>query len=396
MVNERIILKKDRVYNILKNRIMQHELAVHEKLPREQVLAEELNVGIVTLRAALSRLSDEGLIERIHGRGTFVASPATVQRTIMVVNSTESGIESSWHYITPKVNSVAEKYNLKTFETTDQTLAIISDDDLKTFVKQNNIIGVILTINAFNGDEPIIEKLRTMQLPIILAHSRLSDVTITGFAGVAIDEKRGWQAAISHLAGQGYKSVAVIGSPYNNGFRRNSKHETLQYLMECGLDVNPQLVTTAYFDKSLIANAVVDLLNVQPKPTAILCYSDSYAMYVYDKVKELNLRIPGDIAVMGICGFPDAALLSPPLSTIDYNYGKIAEIAVDMVIKPDPWFDSITKKGILRMTDFELKSRKSTSSAKEVQAGRAMMTGQSGGDSLVTYQPNLNQEVAYG
>jgi GntR family transcriptional regulator len=41
-------------------------------LPAEQALARENGVALGTMRQALQVLVDEGLIERIHGRGTFV------------------------------------------------------------------------------------------------------------------------------------------------------------------------------------------------------------------------------------------------------------------------------------------------------------------------------------
>jgi GntR family transcriptional regulator len=41
-------------------------------LPAESALAEEHGVALGTMRRALQLLVDEGLIERIHGRGTFV------------------------------------------------------------------------------------------------------------------------------------------------------------------------------------------------------------------------------------------------------------------------------------------------------------------------------------
>jgi GntR family transcriptional regulator len=43
-------------------------------LPAESALAQEHGVALGTMRRALQLLVDEGLIERIHGRGTFVRS----------------------------------------------------------------------------------------------------------------------------------------------------------------------------------------------------------------------------------------------------------------------------------------------------------------------------------
>jgi DNA-binding LacI/PurR family transcriptional regulator len=72
----------------------------------------------------------------------------------------------------------------------------------------------------------------------------------------------------------------------------------------------------------------------------------------------MGLKIPEDVAVMGTCGYPDARLLSPPLSTVDYEYSKFAEMAVEMLNEPEKWFSN--GKGKLRLKPFKLRKRKST------------------------------------
>ncbi len=46
----------------------------HYKLPSEDELAKQLGVARGTVRQALSELATEGILYRLHGKGTFVAS----------------------------------------------------------------------------------------------------------------------------------------------------------------------------------------------------------------------------------------------------------------------------------------------------------------------------------
>ena len=48
------------------------DLSESNKLPREELFCRMIGVSRVTLRSALSELEVEGLVHRIHGRGTFV------------------------------------------------------------------------------------------------------------------------------------------------------------------------------------------------------------------------------------------------------------------------------------------------------------------------------------
>ncbi len=61
----------------LRARVVAGEWPPGSALPAEQTLAAEHGVALGTLRRALELLADQGLIERIHGRGTFVRSGMT-------------------------------------------------------------------------------------------------------------------------------------------------------------------------------------------------------------------------------------------------------------------------------------------------------------------------------
>jgi GntR family transcriptional regulator len=52
------------------------ELAVGERLPSVRDLADSAGVNVNTVRAVYARLESEGVVQREHGRGTFVADSA--------------------------------------------------------------------------------------------------------------------------------------------------------------------------------------------------------------------------------------------------------------------------------------------------------------------------------
>jgi GntR family transcriptional regulator, transcriptional repressor for pyruvate dehydrogenase complex len=60
------------VVKLLIDRIHRGEYQAGQKLPSERLLQEEIGVGRLTLREALSRLNAMGIITTAHGRGTYV------------------------------------------------------------------------------------------------------------------------------------------------------------------------------------------------------------------------------------------------------------------------------------------------------------------------------------
>ena len=67
-------------------------------------------------------------------------------------------------------------------------------------------------------------------------------------------------------------------------------------------------------------------------PTAIFALSDSVALGVYAACRELGLRIPEDVAVVGFDDQPVSRLLDPPLTSVRWHTDRIAEIAVRLAV----------------------------------------------------------------
>ena len=82
----------------LRNRILAGTYKSHECMPSENELVAAFGVSRVTVRQALNDLKSEGLIFKIHGKGTFVAKPVFGQsRQSLVVfhGGTLEQLESS-------------------------------------------------------------------------------------------------------------------------------------------------------------------------------------------------------------------------------------------------------------------------------------------------------------
>lgn len=63
----------------MRDQIVREQWPEHYQLKAEEDLAKEWGVSRGTMRKALSSLMDEGLLKRIHGRGTFVSASVVVQ-----------------------------------------------------------------------------------------------------------------------------------------------------------------------------------------------------------------------------------------------------------------------------------------------------------------------------
>ena len=62
----------EQIKNQIRSAIMSGELTAGEALPSLRKLAKELRVSVLTVTRAYNELADEGLVENVQGKGTFV------------------------------------------------------------------------------------------------------------------------------------------------------------------------------------------------------------------------------------------------------------------------------------------------------------------------------------
>lgn len=62
----------EQIKNQIRSAILSGELTAGEALPSLRTLAKELHVSMLTITRAYNELGDEGLVENMQGKGTFV------------------------------------------------------------------------------------------------------------------------------------------------------------------------------------------------------------------------------------------------------------------------------------------------------------------------------------
>ena len=91
------------------------------------------------------------------------------------------------------------------------------------------------------------------------------------------------------------------------------------------------------------------------RPTAVFCFNDQTALQGYDAIRDVGLKVPADISVMGFDDSELAIRMEVPLTTVvhpQYYIGKwAAEILFDKIEQRDQSFPRhllITPKIVVR------------------------------------------------
>jgi DNA-binding LacI/PurR family transcriptional regulator len=365
-----ITLKKDLIYNQLRENILSGKMT--GKLPTELNLARILGVGKVTLRSALDRLQAESLISKIHGRGTFVVPKAErydSKKTMLIVGYDSFRWHSPDNYIIPEVYQYVTQKDYNPEIINASRIEELSDQEFQDYITQRKVVGIFYLGSNMNGNEPILARLRSVDLPVIMPHARYKDNAATGFCTMYTDYSMVVDSIIDYLSTKGHKKIAFIGlKGSRKPFRKNSLQDIILTLQKRGCITPDEYFPMASYGTD-VEEKVKELISLSTPPTTIIFFSDFFAVNAYRAIKNADLRIPEDVSVIGICGYPDVDMVTPHLSTVDFQYSQIARQSVNMLINNREWYIP-GKTGPLVRSDFKLIERKSVLNLKDIEQNR--------------------------
>jgi DNA-binding LacI/PurR family transcriptional regulator len=68
-------------------------------------------------------------------------------------------------------------------------------------------------------------------------------------------------------------------------------------------------------------------------PEALVCYDDQLALGLMDALRNLGVRIPDDLSIVGFDGIPFAAISNPRLTTVAVPSAEMGRVAASSLIR---------------------------------------------------------------
>ena len=166
-----------------------------------------------------------------------------------------------------------------------------------------------------------------VQVPVVFMGQEFS-------AGISVldDNLAAGEELGRYVAEHGLRSVGLLWVTEDDiavGLRR--KEGILRGLAAGGVtDVRNYLADFTYQTAYTVARQVLQLSD---RPQALLCATDRIAYGVYKAAQELGLRIPQDISVTGFGGYDTNEVLTPPLTSIRFDFETEACVCADTVLR---------------------------------------------------------------
>lgn len=150
---------------------------------------------------------------------------------------------------------------------------------------------------------------------------------------IVIDNARGAEAMVDHLASLGHEEIAFITGPERNADAAERLRGWRAGMERAGLAPRERLLVHGDFSENGGYEAACALLSGRERPNAIFAANDAMAIGALSAVRERRLEVPAQIAVVGFDDIPIARFVSPPLTTVSVEIAELGRRAFDLFIE---------------------------------------------------------------
>lgn len=200
---------------------------------------------------------------------------------------------------------------------------------LKSFLKRGTLDGLLLA--GVPVDEQLTPELKAFRAPIVLVGNHHTD-----FDCYYWDNDAGAKAAVEHLIEQGHRRIGMIRA-YTDSYLQTKRIEGYRLaLEEAGLPFDPNLIKSgttekhAGFSEEHGYEAMLQLLELEPRVSAVFASSDVQAFGAWKAIRNARLRVPEDIALVGYDDIKTSKYIG--LSSVDQDMETVGREATQRLL----------------------------------------------------------------
>ena len=187
-----------------------------------------------------------------------------------------------------------------------------------------------LLIISLSPDDAAARGFRELGTPVVLidAYSPL-------LTSLVVNNVEGAYQAVKRLIELGHRHIGFINGEIEGNFKFNTANDRLiglhRALGEAGLLFEPEQVLISEWSRKGGKHAALQLLTQQKRPTAIFAASDVQAVGALEAARELGLRVPEQLSVIGFDGIEISELLE--LSTMQQPLQEMGELGASKLVE---------------------------------------------------------------
>lgn len=297
---------------------------------RIEDIAKKLNISASTI----SRVLNNSKSVKPETRERILAE---IEASGYVPNMIARGLRTRSHTVAVVTQDILNPYYIEALYSIEKVcrengyaLMSLNSDNSPEIEKQNlnqllsmKVEGVIFLANMLSEHDEDMKRHRASNMAVVTMEGYFEGVDC-----VISDARTGVRQGMDYLVSMGHKKIGTC-----HGARRSMPVLTRMQEMKIALEEHGCPYDTRY---EFFGDDFIDQLEQarceNRLPTVLFTLNDNTAIQVYRWCRDVSLRIPEDISVLGFDNVTLADLLSPPLTTIAQPIGYLAETAIKLLI----------------------------------------------------------------
>ncbi len=193
---------------------------------------------------------------------------------------------------------------------------------------ENRVGGMLIT--PVQQSSAHIHELVDRELPFVLVGRRFQGINA---CAVMSDNESGAHQATSLLLNLGHRRIGHVTGRQDISSVAERTEGYRRALKAHGVLASESLIARGERDIAGGTRCALQLLEGSPRPTAIFAYNDLQALGVFAAARQLGLRIPDDLAVVGFDDIEFAEFAEVPLSTVRQPTHDIGRQAAELLFR---------------------------------------------------------------
>jgi DNA-binding LacI/PurR family transcriptional regulator len=196
-------------------------------------------------------------------------------------------------------------------------------------LRSQRLDGLIYLSGANTRMEPLIELTRVG--PVVLVDEMLPGFNLPS---VVSQNRRGAREIAAHLTSLGHSRLAILGGPTELWTAEQRLSGYREAIAAAGLDPDAMPLFIGDYRMASGEYLAAKALNcpAPERPTALICANDLMAIGAIAYCRQVGLRVPEDISVVGFDDLPFASLLTPSLTTVRQPAREMGIEAVKLLL----------------------------------------------------------------
>ena len=187
------------------------------------------------------------------------------------------------------------------------------------------VAGIIWAVPEIGSNRDWIQKeTPRLSVPVVF----LSMQPHANLSVVAVDNRSGGRMATKHLLDQGHQNVGLITGPLTWWEARQRQLGWEDALKEAGITIENSLVVEGDWKAASGERGLCRLLEQCPDVDAVFVCNDQMALGALQAARQMGVRVPEDLAVVGFDDIPESVYFYPPLSTVQQDMVELGCCAV--------------------------------------------------------------------